>query len=543
MNPLDQPLHACHALVVDGQPISRSTLASMLRAVGVGQVSTCNRPAEAQRLIGERQFDFVLCEQRFDTGELGGQELLDELRRTRSLPFWTVFIIVTSEATYAMVTEAAESSLDGYLVKPATTAALGERLGQARRRKQALQDIFRYIDAGRLEQAALMCLKRFTDRSEYWLYAARIGGDVLLRLGKPQSARKFFEAVLEARQVPWASLGIARADADVGQIQQARRTVEQLVQEFPTFADGHDLLGRFHVDQGDFASALVTYRTACTLTPRSLTRLEKLGTLAFYTGDLAEAEEVLDRTVTLDAQSRMFDLQTLALLACLKFARGDNQGLTRMHQRLGVVQRRHPDSKRVQRLAALGDLLRHAAIADDHQSARAELQDMASQRRDDDFDVEAGSNLIALIARLKTRGVDVPETQDWGRELGLRFCVSNAATDLLCGAARGQEELQATLRQAHVDINDACEQAVRRSLIDQPEAAVQSLLLQGGETLNARVIELAGRLLQRHGAAIGAAAGDLSRQAERLRQRYCPNGTRLPITDRGREAGALALNF
>jgi len=528
--------------VVDGPPISRSTLASMLRAVGVGQVSTCNRPAEAQRLIGERRFDFVLCEQRFDSGELGGQELLDELRRTRSLPFWTVFIIVTSQATYAMVSEAAESSLDGYLVKPATTSALGERIAQARRRKQALQDIFRAIDAGRLEQAALLCLKRFTDRSEYWMYAARIGGDVLLRLGKPQSARKFFEAVLEARQVPWASLGIARADADVGLSQQARRTVEQLVAEFPAFADGHDLLGRLHVDQGDFASALSTCRTACTLTPRSLTRLEKLGTLAFYAGDPAEAEDVLDRAVTLDAQSRMFDLQTLALLACLKFSRSDMQGLTRMHQRLGVVQRRHPDSLRLQRLAALGDLLRHA-IADDHQSARAELQDLASQRREDDFDVEAGSNLIALVARLKTRGIDIPEMQEWGRELGLRFCVSNAATDLLCGAARGQEELQATLRQAHEDVNDACEQAVRRSLSEQPEAAVQSLLLQGGETLNARVIELAGRLLQRHGGSIGPAAQDLGQQAERLRLRYCPQGTRLPITDRGREAGALALNF
>jgi CheY-like chemotaxis protein len=261
LNPLDQPLHACHTLVVDGQSISRSTLAGRLRDLGVGHVSTCNRPSEAQRQLGERSFDFVLCEQHFEGGELGGQELLDQLRRTRSLPFWTIFIIVTAEATHAKVSEAAESSLDGYLVKPATTTALGERIAQARRRKQALQDIFLAIEVGRLEQAALLCLKRFTDRAEYWLYAARVGAEVLLRLGKPQAARKFFEAIREVRRVPWGSLGIARAEADAGANQQARRTIENLIADNPAYADAYDLMGRIHVDQGDFSSALTTYRT------------------------------------------------------------------------------------------------------------------------------------------------------------------------------------------------------------------------------------------------------------------------------------------
>ena len=41
-----------------------------------------------------------------------GQDLLDELRREQLLPFSTVFVMVTGEATYAKVTEAAESALD-----------------------------------------------------------------------------------------------------------------------------------------------------------------------------------------------------------------------------------------------------------------------------------------------------------------------------------------------------------------------------------------------------------------------------------------------
>jgi hypothetical protein len=35
----------------------------------------------------------------------------------------------------------------------------------------------------------------------------------------------------------------------------------------------------------------------------------------------------------------------------------------------------------------------------------------------------------------------------------------------------------------------------------------------------------------------------LAAQATQRLQRYCSQGTRLPLSDRGREAGALSLNF
>jgi hypothetical protein len=112
----------------------------------------------------------------------------------------------------------------------------------------------------------------------------------------------------------------------------------------------------------------------------------------------------------------------------------------------------------------------------------------------------------------------------------------------MCGAARGHDALQNQLRQAHEDINAASEQAMKLSMAGHGEAAVQMLLLQGGETLNSRLIDLAGKLLQRHGDTI-ATREQLAAQAARLLQRHCSLGTRLPLTDRGREAGALALNF
>ena len=62
---------------------------------------------------------------------------------TQMLPFSTIFIMITGEATYATVAEAAESALDGYLLKPHKATQLQERIQTARIRKVSLQDNLR----------------------------------------------------------------------------------------------------------------------------------------------------------------------------------------------------------------------------------------------------------------------------------------------------------------------------------------------------------------------------------------------------------------
>ena len=105
-----------------------------------------------------KAFDIVLCEHHFGKDSATGQDLLDDLRRNQLLPFSTVFIMVTGEASYAKVAEAAESALDGYLLKPHTASNLGDRLFQARQRKISLHDIFAAIEADEFERAATLCM-------------------------------------------------------------------------------------------------------------------------------------------------------------------------------------------------------------------------------------------------------------------------------------------------------------------------------------------------------------------------------------------------
>ena len=147
---IDRDIHLARALLVDGNAMMRNVTAAHLRDAGVGQVQAAGRVKEARLMLEREHFDIVLCTYHFDHCSDTGQDLLDELRRERLLPWSTVFIMVTGEATYARVAEAAESALDGYLIKPYRPTVLSERILQARRRKQELGPLLAALGAAAL---------------------------------------------------------------------------------------------------------------------------------------------------------------------------------------------------------------------------------------------------------------------------------------------------------------------------------------------------------------------------------------------------------
>src|SRR5450830_42116 len=353
----EDDLSASQALVIDSNPTSRSILVSQLRDLGMGNIAQCARLVDARRQLEYRSFDVVLCEHHFANEASSGQDLLDDLRRNQLLPFSTVFIMVTAEATYAKVAEAAESALDGYLLKPHKATQLGDRLRQARVRKLSLLEIFTAIETEDFEEAAKLCLHRFENRGMFWLYAARVGAELMLRVGQYDQAQKLYQAVVEAKTLPWAKLGVARSLLDEGQSVKAVSTLENLISEDPNYADAYDVMGRAQFEQGKFSDALATYKLASTLTPSSISRMQNMGLMCYYAGERKEAEVMLDRTTRLGLDSKMFDCQTLVLLAFMRLETADHEGLQRCKDDFVRLIERNPDSKRHERLAAVVDAL------------------------------------------------------------------------------------------------------------------------------------------------------------------------------------------
>jgi tetratricopeptide (TPR) repeat protein len=539
---LDRDIADCKALVVDGNPTSRSILAAQLREFGLGTVVQCGRIKDARKQLEARPFDIVLCEHRFDTEDPGytAQHLLDDLRKAQLLPFSTVFIIVTGEASYTMVADAAESALDSYLLKPHTATSLGERLTQARKRKKVLAEIFTAIEQGDFDQASRLCLQRFVSRSMYWLYAARIGSELLLRQGMHDQAKQLCEAVLETGALPWARLGIARAQIDANQPTQALRTLETLIGDHPTHVDAYDVMGRVQVEQGSLSEALDTYRKASSLTPSSIARLQKHGMLAFFTGDKDEAAKMLDRAATLGISSKMFDFQSLVLLAFARFHQRDSKGLQRCLDNINHALERAPQSPRLMRFASIVSTL-HLMLQKQVAAVVAEVRTLFSKLDEPGLDVEAGCNLLALLAQLTAGEIQLEGADGWVDTLGLRFASSKGLTELLAGAAGAHPPFAERVREAHLRISEMAEQAVTHTVQGNHRTAVLALLAHAERTLNAKLIEMARMTLQRHGSRIDDAAS-LSTQADAMRDRYAHGVSAAMLGQTGgRQPGALNL--
>lgn len=539
MAALDTDFSECTALVVDGNPTSRSILVSQLRDFGVASVAQAARPIDARRQLEYRGFDFVLCEQHFATDEMSGQDLLDDLRRNQLLPFSTIFIMITGEATYAKVAEAAESALDGYLLKPHKATQLGERLAAARTRKVSLQGIFSAIEDERFEEAAGMCLDRFESRGQFWLYAARVGAELLLRLGRHGEAQTLYKAVIAAKTLPWARLGVARAQLEAGNINQATGTLENLINDDPTYADAYDVMARAYFELGRFDKSLETYKMASTLTPASISRVQNLAMMTYYSGNHEDAERLLDKTVRLGIESKMFDSQSLVLLAFTRLESNDRKGLQRCQDDFLRLIDKDPDNARLQRLAAVVNVLN---LIQQQQLAQAldAVRDMARAVQTPLFDFESASNLVTLVSHLARKAIQLDEVASLVEAVARRFCSNRSITELLAASALAYPPYVAAIRTAQTQVLEYTEAAMTLSLAGDPTAAVKNLILHGKETMNARLAENAYQLLQKHTGKVRDEA-HLQVLVQELRALCGPVINRASLGEQRRQAGGLAL--
>lgn len=74
MRPLDRDILQSRALVIDGNPTSRSILVAQLRELGVNEVTQVSRPQDARKHLEVRPYDLVVCEYHFDRNSYSGRD-------------------------------------------------------------------------------------------------------------------------------------------------------------------------------------------------------------------------------------------------------------------------------------------------------------------------------------------------------------------------------------------------------------------------------------------------------------------------------------
>ncbi len=516
----EKGLSRARALVVDGNSLSRSLIASQLRELGVEQVEQSARLADARLHVERSRFDIILCDYHFDGSEATGQDFLDELRRERLLPWSTVFIMVTGEATYARVVEAAESALDGYLIKPYRPTALAERIVAARQRKQELAALLQALDRQDWAQALFLSSERLDKRQPYWPYAARLAAELHLQEGDATAAKKLFAKVRGLMKDPaWARLGMARAELALGHVPAARQLLLDLRKQDPGFADTFDVLGRLELDSGDLEGALATFRAASQITPGCLVRLQQTGNAAFMCGQSDEALDLLERTVSFGLRSKLFDPWTLMLLALLRHDSREARPLTAATEQLAGLAARQQGPERLRRLWLCAKGLQRL-LANDVAEAMTQAQNLSAQPLESGLDSSIACAALALLARFPPDSLADVDAANMAEPLVLRFVNSRSAVQVLSAYARPRPALVDLVQRCHRDITRMAEQAMEHALQGQPEGAVQVLVEAAERTANKRLIELASTMWARHQTTLGDAGAPWLERIEALFHRY-----------------------
>lgn len=522
------PFAGMTALVIDENPISRTALASVLRDIGIDHVKFAASIGLARTHLQTQAFDVILCEYNF-TGAASGQDLLDEIRTTRMIPFHSVFFMVTGEATYERVAEVVENAPDDYLLKPFKPYALEERLTKALTRKRALAPIHRLMEGNRLDHAGTACRAMVERAGAYWIEAARVGAELALHHDDLNAAQAYYTQVLNARPAPWARLGQAYIAQARGEPAVSREILEQLVAENGAYAEACDMLARLYFEEGALEKALLTLRRAVEATPANVARLQKMGTLAFLIGDRHEAELMLSKAFRVGFGSRLFDLLTVAQLVLLATARNaPAKEIDRLTATLDNALAKSPDDLRVRVFELIG---RTCALLPRRQPADVVecLRETAPLLREPGFDVECALLILSLYHRVGVREICLPETEQWVETVARRHGISKAATDLMVATLGDMKDLTAVVERQHVELTQQANEAMGWLLKGDADRTAARLTTLAGETLNARLFGLAESLATRYRAKLSEASLAAIEQSVASRRLYCKAGVQLAI--------------
>ena len=520
----DRSLSRARALVADGNSLSRALLASHLRDLGMQHIDQSARLTEARLQLERQRYDVVLCEYHFDGSEATGQDFLDELRRERLLPWSTVFIMVTGEATYARVAEAAESALDGYLIKPFRQAALSDRILQARKRKKELASLLQALDRQDWASALALASERLEKRGPYWPYAARLAAELHLQEGAAAAALKLFETVRQLMQdPPWARLGIARAQIAANQVPKARQALVELRRKDPGFADACDVLGRLELEAGELEEALLTFRAASNVTPGCLVRLQQTGSVAFMCGQGEEALDLLERTVSFGLRSKLFDAWTLLLIGLLRFDRREARPLMAATEQLARLAARHHGPDRLRRLWLCAKALQRL-LAGDADTARQHAQDLCAEPQQAGLEPSVAFAALALLSRTPTAVLSDDDACRLVEPLVMRFSTSRASVSTLAAYARARPALVELVQRSQRETSRMAEQAMEHVLRGDPAHAVRDLVEAAERTVNRRLVDMAAQMLRRYESALGDAAMDWADRIDDVAQRCAMAG-------------------
>ncbi|QLI80283.1 response regulator [Chitinibacter fontanus] len=481
---MSEDLAQAHVLVADDAPTVRQSIRMTLAQSGINRADAASSIGETRRRLRNGEYDVVLCDYHFGEG-MNGQELLEELRHSGELPLYTIWIMITAEASYEKVVAVAEIGPDDYLIKPFTSKQLTQRLSLAWSRKRFLKPIYDKINEGDTLGAIDVAKSLVPKAAGFSNDLMRILSSLLLEAGKLDEAARLYEEILSQRVVPWAKLGLARTLCRQGKKTQAESSLQAAIVEHAQYVDAYEELASMYMAEGRLNEAMAVFEKCLAMTPNNVGRLQKAGNLANMLGDSSKAKQFLERAVTCGGNSSLLSGETVLQLA-LAARRENNSSDADKYLRMvrEIAKREDTTSNRII------DLMASAVYEGKPQL----LEQIETYMADPEFVLEIAVSFImtadivcpATIEGEQATGSAAP--YKWLLHIAQRFITTKHISGMLESSANMRPTWQAFIQHAGTEITELNNEGVQLMLKAQFEDAIAKLLPVAQNTCNQRLM-------------------------------------------------------
>lgn len=290
-------------LIVEDYPVMRKAIRNMLQGLGADFIIEADNGINAINAMGKQSFEVVLCDYNLGNGK-NGQQVLEEARHRKLIPYQCVFIIISAEQTTSMVLGAMDNKPDEYLTKPFNTQQLLTRLERNFARKAYLASVEQEIERGNLMQAMANCDRLLAENNKKMQTPLlKLRAELAINTGDFKRAKQIYHDILAERELPWARMGLGIADYYQGNLNQAIECFQALLKENPLFMEAYDWLTKTYEQLDQHHDAQQILHHAVDLSPQSLLRQKKLAETADKNGNFEVATQAYKATVDLAKHS------------------------------------------------------------------------------------------------------------------------------------------------------------------------------------------------------------------------------------------------
>lgn len=289
-------------LIVDDMESMRKSIRGMMKLLGFGKkILLAPNGREGWKILKENHIDLAIID--WNMPVMKGIELLNRIRETKGLRDLPV-IMITAEAQKAIVAEAAESDIDGYLLKPLTPQSLDEKIKNvihlANNPSKAtlnMQKARKLEEEGRLDESIEAVKVAIGERSNSSRYFRKLGQLYLKKENNEIAEKCFIKASAINANDAITRYILSELYLKKNDLINAVKYYDQAISISPRNINAGVDLGAMLISQGMKTEAMEIFKKVIGYSGQSLVQCEKIAELCIQNGDYQYAKELLESLI------------------------------------------------------------------------------------------------------------------------------------------------------------------------------------------------------------------------------------------------------